>query len=154
MIIFMVALIVTSGLLAGFFFAWWCSCMVGLKRVSDTTFVETMQRINGVLANGRFAIPFFAPVLLAPILVWLLHSDGQRVAGFWSVVATVFSAITFVITAGRNVPLNNDLAKAQLSDATNARKAFEGPWVRWNTLRTLTSTVAFVASVIVLVSRS
>lgn len=153
MIIVLVALIVTSGLLAGFFFAWWCSCMVGLRRVSDAAFVETMQAINGVLPNSRFAIPFFAPVLLAPILAWMLLGGGQRTAGAWAVVATVFSAVTFVITAGRNVPLNNELARAQLSDATSARKAFERPWVRWNTVRTLTSTIAFVASVLMLVNR-
>lgn len=153
MIVLLIVLVVTSGLLAGFFFAWWCSCMVGLKRVSDATFVEAMQEINSVLPNRRFSIPFFAPVILAPVLTWWLLSDGQRASGIWGVIATVFSVITFVVTAGRNVSLNNELAKAQLLDATNARNAFEGPWVRWNTLRTLTSTIAFLASVLALANR-
>lgn len=153
MIILLVVLILTSGLLAGFFFAWWCSCMVGLNNVSDATFVETMQKINAVLPNARFALPFFAPMLLAPILAWVLFRDGQHTASSWAIVATIFSVITFVITAARNVPLNNALAQMDIQHAAAARQAFEGPWIRWNSLRTLTSTIAFVASILALANR-
>ncbi|MCA9834376.1 MAG: DUF1772 domain-containing protein [Thermomicrobiales bacterium] len=154
MIVLLVALVITSGLLAGFFFAWWCSCMVGLRNVRDVTFVETMLRINAVLPNRRFIVPFFAPVLLAPIVAWMLLGSDQRPAGIWAGVAAIFSAFTFVITAGRNVPLNESLAKASINEASATRRAFEVPWVRWNSLRTLTSVVAFVASVLALASRS
>ena len=63
----LIAAIITSGLLAGFFFAYWCSVMIGLRKVKDATFVETMQQINASLPNARFAIAFFAPVLLTAV---------------------------------------------------------------------------------------
>lgn len=144
-------LIVLSGLLAGFFFAWWCSCMIGLARVRDSTFVEAMQAINASLPNARFVLPFFAPVMLAPIAAVALLTSDHRESGGWAVVAAIFSFLTFGITAGRNVPLNTMLAKASAGDATEARKRFEMPWVRWNSVRTLTSVVAFVASLMALV---
>lgn len=142
-----VLLVVTSGLLAGFFFAWWCSCMVGFRDVSDGTFVETMQAINRILPNGRFAIPFFAPVVLAPVCVWLTYAAGESDAGWWGVAATVLSVITFGITAAGNVPLNNALEQAGRTDDTAARIAVEGPWTRLNDLRTATSFLAFFAAV-------
>lgn len=152
--IVVIALVVTSGLLAGFFFAWWCSCMIGLRNVGDDTFVETMQAINRVLPNGRFAIPFFAPMVLAPVSTWLTFADGSTTAGWWSVGATVLSIVTFVITAAWNVPLNNALEAAGRDDDTAARDAFEDPWTRWNDLRTATSFLAFCAAVGILVSFS
>lgn len=150
MIPLVLALVLTSGLLAGFFFAWWCSCMVGLRTVRDSTFVETMQSINGSLPNARFAVPFFAPVLLAPIVAFMLLAGGNRESGGWTVATAVLSLLTFGITAGRNVPLNNELAKAALNNATAARSRFEMPWIRWNSLRTLSSLLAFAASLFVL----
>lgn len=131
-----VTLVVTSGLLAGFFFAWWCSCMIGLREVGDEAFVEFMQAVNRVLPNGRFVIPFFAPVVLAPIAAWIMFSDGQSAAGWWSVAATALSVISHGITVALNVPLNNSLEAAGRSDDTAARTAFEAPWNRWNDLRT------------------
>ena len=142
-----IALVITSGLLAGFFFAWWCSCMIGLRNVGDDTFVETMQAINDVLPNSRFAIPFFAPAVLAPFAAWRAFATGNDAAGWWCVAATILSIVTFVITAAGNVPLNNALEAAGRDDDSSARAAFEEPWVRLNTLRTVTSFAAFAAAV-------
>lgn len=152
MIILLIALVITSGLLAGFFFAWWCSCMVGLRGVRDVTFVETMQHINAVLPNPQFIGPFLAPVILSPIAGWLLLTDGQVTAGIWAAASALLSIISFGITASQNVPLNQTLAQADLENAGAAREAYEGPWIRWNTIRTLTSTLALVASVLALVT--
>ncbi len=121
--------------------------MIGLRNVGDDTFVETMQAINSVLPNSRFAIPFFAPVVLAPFAAWRAFAAGDDVAGWWCVAATVLSIVTFVITAAGNVPLNNELEAAGRDDDSSARIAFEEPWVRLNNLRTFTSIAAFVAAV-------
>ena len=147
-----VALVIASGLLAGFFFAWWCSCMLGLRHVGDDTFVEAMQAINGVLPNGRFAIPFFTPVVLAAISTWVAFTDGESAAGWWSLAAAILSVVTFGITAAGSVPLNNGLEAAGRENDAAAREAFEGPWTRLNDIRTLTSVLAFCAGVAALVS--
>lgn len=142
-----VILVVTSGLLAGFFFAWWCSSMVGLRGVSDDVFVEFMQAVIRILPNARFAIPFFAPVVLAPICVWLTFAGGETAAGWWSVGATVLSVVTLGITATGNVPMNLALEAAGREDDSAARAAFEAPWNRLNDLRTGTSFLTFCAAV-------
>lgn len=143
--------VVTSGLLAGFFFAYWCSVMVGLKNASDATFVETMQNINAVLPNGRFVIPFFGPVILAAASTWLGFSNEESATAWWCVASLVLSVLTFGITASQNVPLNQALAAAERNDDGAARTAFEGPWNRWNDLRTSTSALAFITAVMALV---
>lgn len=147
-----VALVITSGLLAGFFFAWWCSCMIGLRNVTDSAFVETMQAVNRSLPNARFIVPFMAPVILAPICTWLAFADGQSAAFWWSSAATALSVVTFAITAAGNVPLNNALEAAGREDVHAARIVFELPWTRLNDLRTLTSALAFGAAVGALVA--
>lgn len=153
--ILLVALVMTSGLLAGFFFAYWCSVMIGLRQVSDRVFIESFQAINRVLPNGRFALPFFAPVVLAPICTWLMFADGNHEAGWWCLAATVLQVITFLITGVRNVPLNNALEQAGVptsdEDARLIRETFVNPWTTWNDVRFVTSTLAFAATVMALV---
>lgn len=145
------AYVMTSGLLAGFFFAYWCSVMIGLRAVDNRVFVETMQAINAALPNGRFVVPFFTPAVLAPISAWLAFADGSDASGWWSVGATVLSLVTLAITITRNVPMNNALAAAgdpeSLDSAQLARGSFEAPWTRWNDVRTYTSALAFAAGV-------
>lgn len=151
----LVALVVTSGLLAGFFFAYWCSVMIGLRAVSDRVFVESFQAINRVLPNSRFAVPFFAPVVLAPVCTWLAFASGERDAGWWCLAATVLQVITFFITGTRNVPLNNALEQAGIpasdTDARRIRDAFVHPWTTWNDVRFVTSTLGFASAVFALV---
>ena len=50
---------VAVGLMAGFFYAYACSVMVGLDRVDDRTFIVTMQWINATVRNAAFAPAFF-----------------------------------------------------------------------------------------------
>lgn len=150
------AFVITSGLLAGFFFAYWCSVMIGLRNVRDETFIETMQNINAALPNRRFAIPFFAPVVLSLFAVWRTFADDATTSMWWSVTAAVLSLITFGITAARNVPMNNALAEvgapASPGIAHEAREANEAPWTLWNDIRTYTSALAFVAAIAALVT--
>ncbi len=148
------ALVLLSGLLAGFFFAYWCSVMIGLRSVSSRVFVESFQAINRVLPNSRLAVPFFAPVVLAPLCTWMAFADGDRDAGWWCLAATVFQVVTFLITGLRNVPLNNALevagTPASATDAERRRSAFVGSWTRWNDVRFGTSTLGFASAVIAL----
>jgi uncharacterized membrane protein len=51
--------------------------------------------------------------------------------------------ITLIITFTVNVPLNNQLATATTHNEAAARQHFEMRWVRWNHVRTISSTAAF-----------
>jgi uncharacterized membrane protein len=130
---------VTVGLMAGFFYAYACSVMVGLDRVDDRTFIVTMQWINATVRNAAFAPAFFGSLVLT-IAAAVVAVVSSRSARGWIVAAAVLYAAAFLVTLTMNVPLNEQLAAAgpadQISDLAAVRAAFEGPWIRWNLLRT------------------
>jgi uncharacterized membrane protein len=143
----LVAATLTMGLMAGLFYAYACSVMLGLGRAGDRTFVDGMQRINVAILNGWFFLSFFGALLLTA-LAGVLHlgADWRSVLP-WIVGAFALYVVTLVITMGLNVPLNNALAAAgdpdRIADLAAVREHFEAPWVRWNLARALTCTAAF-----------
>jgi uncharacterized membrane protein len=139
---------VATGLIAGFFYAYACSVMLGLARVDDHTFITAMQWINATVRNGWFAASFFGALpLTAAAAILHLRRDGTRVLP-WAAAAFLLYAAAFAITMGISVPLNEELAGAgdpgALSDPGAVRAAYEDVWVRWNLVRTLASTAALV----------
>lgn len=147
----LVAAALTMGLMAGVFYAYSCSVMLGLGRADDRTFVTAMQRINVAILNGWFAIAF-GGALLFTALAAVLHvagpgGDGDRSALPWIVAALVLYGVVLAITMRINVPLNEQLNAAgepdRIADLAAVRERFEATWVRWNLVRTLGSTAAF-----------
>jgi len=144
----LIAAIVTTGLVAGLFFGFACAVMPGLRRVDDVAFVAVMQAINVRILNGAFLVCFVgAPLLTAGALVVALVGEPDRVGPI--AVAVVLTAVSYLITAMVNVPLNTSLDPAAglggRIEATVVRAEFEDRWVRSNIARTLASTGAFGA---------
>ncbi|HTF52854.1 MAG TPA: anthrone oxygenase family protein [Pseudonocardia sp.] len=145
----LVLAIVAAGLIAGLFYAFSVSVMPGLARTDDRTLVHTMQQINIAIINPWFFFSFFGAPLLAALAA-LLHLGGSgRHVLPWIVLGFVFALGTVIITMVFNVPLNNALDAAgrnpdQIADLSAVREQFEADWVRWNIIRTLTSTAALV----------
>jgi uncharacterized membrane protein len=141
---------VLMGLIAGFFYAYACSVMVGLARVDDGTFITTMQGINATVRNAAFAPSFFGALAVTGIaaLVAYRHRSAGRA---WILGAFALYAAAFAITMGINVPLNEQLAAAGPAtgnaDVAAVRAAYEGTWVAWNIARAALSTAALVALV-------
>lgn len=147
----LVAAILTSGLLAGLFYAFSCAVTPGLARADDATFVTATRATNEAILNGWFALTFFgAPVLTVVALVALLTGSGDVAPAAWSSGAVLAHLATWVITARAHLPLNRAIADAGDSAATHAavRASSEARWRRWNNVRTLTSTAAFAALVL------
>ncbi|GAA4224336.1 putative membrane protein [Streptosporangium album] len=143
----LVASTLTTGLMAGLFYAFACSVMLGLGRTDDRTFVGAMQWINVKILNGWFLVPFMGALVLIA-LAGALHLRGDgRSALPWIVAALVLYGMTLAITFAVNVPLNNQLAAAGapdgITDLAAVREAFEATWNRWNLARAVTSTAAF-----------
>ncbi|GAA3846674.1 DUF1772 domain-containing protein [Sphaerisporangium flaviroseum] len=143
----LVAATITGGLVAGLFYSYACSVMPGLRLTDDRTFVETMQRINVAILNGWFFIAFLGtPVLIVLAVVLSLQGDGRSVLP-WLVAALVLYGATLAVTFAVNVPMNNALGAAgeldRVPDLAAVRERFEAGWVRWNLVRTVTSTAAF-----------
>ena len=138
------------GLIAGFFYAYACSVMVGLAHVDDSTFITAMQWINATVRNAAFAPSFFGALAVtgAAALVAYRHRSAGRA---WILAAFALYAAAFAITMGINVPLNEQLAAAGpaagIADVAAVRDAYEGTWVAWNIARAALSTAALAALV-------
>jgi len=141
----LIAATITTGLVAGLFYAYACSVMPGLRRTDDRTFVDTMRQINEAILNGWFAVIFVgAPLLTAAATALHLPAAGRTLLP-WLLAAAILNTAMIAITLGVNVPLNNNLAADNPHRAAPAaiRTAFEAKWVRWNIARAATSTAAF-----------
>ncbi|QSB03954.1 DUF1772 domain-containing protein [Natronoglycomyces albus] len=145
----------TSGLLAGLFYAYSISVMPGLGRADDTSFIVSFQGINEAIINGWFMASFIGGPLLTIVAIGSHIPGEHRDLLPWLVAAAAAHVSTFVITGRVNVPLNNALAAAG-EDSTphsQARERFETRWNRWNNVRTLTSLAAFFCLAVALFVR-
>lgn len=139
--------IVLNGVLAGLFFSFSIAIIPGLRRSDDDTYVRSFRAINAAILNPMFLLVFcLAPLSALGAVVAPLWSGGAESLG-WLVIGAVCSVLTFIITAGVNVPLNNALDKAEIDTEAQrraVRQRFESRWNRWNHVRTLTSIGALV----------
>ena len=137
------AAMVTTGLMAGLFYTYAVSVMLGLHRTDDRTFVLAMQRINESIQNAAF-IPVFFGAFVLPAAAAVLHRRlGLRDATRWIVAATILYGVALLVSFGINIPLNDQLDRAGdpdlISNLAAVRSDFEGPWVAWNIVRMLFS---------------
>ncbi|KJY28034.1 MULTISPECIES: DUF1772 domain-containing protein [Streptomyces] len=143
----LVAATLTVGLVSGLFYGFSVAVMPGLRASADRTVVETMQRINVAILNGWFLLGYVGALVFTGLALALRLVVGG--GGGTAPLAGAFVAYVLVVlvTARVNIPLNNALAQAgpveRIADPAAVRRAFEGPWVRANTGRTVLCTVAF-----------
>lgn len=145
-------LIVTGvlvSLLAGVFFAFTVSVNGGLRRLKDLEYVRAMQSINSVIQNPLFLGVFMLPVILLPWVTFMFWNQGGLLAMLLLTTSILYIVGSFGVTVAGNVPLNEKLARATETEASAARVAFEKPWNRLHTIRTLASVAATILLFIV-----
>ncbi|WP_043647097.1 anthrone oxygenase family protein [Nocardia thailandica] len=144
----LVAAVLSTGLIAGVFYAYAMSVMPALARTEDRTLVEVMQKINVVIINPWFMLGFLGTVGFGLLAVVLHLGREQRPVLVWLGIALALNVIAFGVTAACNVPLNDMLAGAgdqgALADPAGLRADFEASWVRWNVVRAVLHTAAFL----------
>ena len=140
----------TTGLVAGVFYAYSVSVDPGLAAQSDASYIATMQEINVRIQNPLFFASFFGAVLF-PLAALVVHLPAPRSGRFLliSLACLLYIGGGFLLTAFVNVPMNDQLATVD-PDAparvfSRAREAYEDPWNFWNGIRTVFSTLAFLA---------
>ena len=140
---------VTTGLMAGLFYAFDISVMPGLGRTDDRTFVAAMRGINEAIENPLFAATY-AGALALPVTAGILQwRAGNRRAAKWVAAGVLGYGAALVLTSRVNVPLNKQLhprGSAGL-DLRTVRDNFEALWSAGNTRRTAACTVAFACLV-------
>ncbi|MCL7459659.1 anthrone oxygenase family protein [Micromonospora echinofusca] len=145
----------TTGLVAGLFFAFTCAVMPGLAATDDRTLVGTMQSINRRILNGWFLSAFLGALPLLAAAVATHFTRGGPVL-LWTVAALACYLVTFGVTIRLNVPLNDRLEAAgpvdRIADLGEVRAWFEAAWVRGNLVRTISSVAAFACLVAALLT--
>src|SRR4051794_40741189 len=126
----------TTGLLAGLYYAYACSVMPGLARTDDHTFVSAMNHINDAIQNPVFFVTFVGAPAATALLAWR-ERRAPRTDRRWVRIALGLNVLALITTMAINVPLNDALAK------DGDRDAFEGAWVVWNVVRAVAVTGAF-----------
>jgi uncharacterized membrane protein len=156
----LVAATLTTGLIAGFFYAYACSVTLGLARLPNGQYVEAMQAINATVRNGVFAFSFFGAVL-SLLVALAIHAPRPRSRSFILVAlaAVLYIGGGFMVTFLLNVPMNEELARVSVGELGPAalaqiREEYEGPWNFWNGVRTVFSSLAFLALIGACLSRS
>lgn len=139
----------TTGLMAGYFALYAHTIMPGLATTDDRTFVGSFQALDRAIINPWFmASGFLGALVFTALAAALSFGSDQRLLLVWVVIALVLYLVAFVITIAVHLPLNDALKAAGspdgISDLAGVREAFdEARWVRWNLVRTLTTTAAF-----------
>lgn len=139
----------TTGLIAGFFYAYACSVTLGTARLDDTDYIATMQAINATVRNPMFAFSFFGSLLSLGLAAFVHLRHGRTPRACLTLLAFITYALGgFALTLGINVPLNEELARVRLDGTAQAlaqaRQVYEGSWNVWNAVRTVCSTAAFL----------
>ena len=155
--LFVIALLwfmaLSSGLMAGIYFAFSVFVMRALATLERAEGMRAMNAINAVIVRTAFLPLFFLSSLAALALAvtgglrWGVSGGTAMAQG-----GAIYFIGMFMVTVGRNVPLNNALAAvdpaSQAGAAIWARYLKE--WTRWNHVRTLACTVSmalFIAAI-------
>nr|MDQ5819478.1 DUF1772 domain-containing protein [Actinomycetota bacterium] len=129
-----------------------------LELLPDEQYVEAMQAINATVRNGVFAFSFFGSVvsLLLALVVYAPRLRSRRFV-LIALAAVLYIGGSFMVTLLVNVPMNEELARVgEVGPAALAqvRAEYEGPWNFWNGVRTVFSSLAFLALIGACLSRS
>jgi uncharacterized membrane protein len=142
----------TTGLVAGVFYAYAVSVNLGLAAQPDAAYIATMQAINERIQNPLFFASFFGAALFL-IAALVVYSPRPRSGRFWliALACVLYVGGGFLLTVFVNVPLNEQLARvaadASPGELARARAGYEDPWNFWNGVRAVFSSLAFLALV-------
>ena len=143
----------TTGLIAGVFYAYAVSVNLGLAAQPDADYVAVMQAINERIQNPLFFLTFFGAVLFLLAALAAHCFPRPRSGRFWLVAlaCVLYIGGSFLLTVFVNVPMNEELARvaadAPAGELASARAAYEGPWNFWNGVRAVSTILAFLALV-------
>lgn len=137
-----------TALIAGLFYSYSCSVVLGLGKLSDAEYLKSMQSINREILNPVFFISFMGTAILLPVSAFLFRSQGS-VFIFLLLAAIAYLIGVFGVTMFGNVPLNDQLDKFDIINSTTdsikkMRETFENRWNFLNNIRTVFSVISIV----------
>lgn len=138
---------VGCGVMAGLYFAFSSFIMTALARSGQASGVAAMNAINAVILRSAF-MPLFWGTSLGALAAAIIGAMRWGEQSSWLLLAggTLYFAGMTIVTALRNVPLNNALAAAdpQLPASAAIWSRYLDEWTKWNHVRTAASTLASI----------
>jgi uncharacterized membrane protein len=137
------AALLGSGLIGGVFFAFSSFIMKALARVPSAEGIRAMQSINVVVINPMFLGAFIGTALLSAVMALLVLTGWSGPLPHWFFVGALLYVFgTFLVTARRNVPLNDQLEKVVPEAGAELWSKYLRHWVFWNHIRTTAAMLA------------
>lgn len=138
---------VLTALIGGLFYAYSCSVVLGLGKLSDAEYLKAMQNINREILNPVFFMSFMGTAILLPVSAFLFR--GQPPFIFLVLASLAYLIGVFGVTVAGNVPMNDALDKFDISDAAEGairqmREGFENRWNFLNNIRTVFSVLSII----------
>ena len=148
-----------AALIAGFFYAYYCTVMPGLAATDAVSAIKAMQGINEVVRNAVFAFSFFGTLAFGGLAILLLIRTGGWPLALALLGTAIYGLGAFMVTLLYSVPLNESLATIvpTMETAAGTWQAYLEPWMFWNMLRMVMSVLtltAFAASFVMLIARA
>ncbi|MDH6253509.1 putative membrane protein [Chryseobacterium sp. H1D6B] len=139
---------VLTALIAGLFYAYSCSVVLGLGKLSNVEYLKSMQSINREILNPVFFMSFMGTAVLLPVSTFVYRAQNP-VFIFLLLATVVYLVGVFGVTAAGNVPLNDQLDKFDIAVAAaeavkRMRESFEARWNLLNNIRTACSIVTVI----------
>ncbi|MFD2546817.1 DUF1772 domain-containing protein [Sphingobacterium suaedae] len=147
----LIVTVVLTALIGGLFYAYSCSVVLGLGKLSDTEYLKAMQHINREILNPLFFLSFMGTAIFLPVSTLVFR--GQQPVFIFLLLATLVYLIgVFGVTAAGNVPLNDQLDKFDIYHSTNdaiqqMRANFESRWNTLNHVRTVCCVISILLAV-------
>ncbi len=139
---------VSTGLMAGVFFAFSTFVMKALARLPTPQGMQAMQSINLTAVTPVFMAALFGSTAVCVLLaVYSLLSWPQHPAFYLLLGSLLYLVGSFLTTVLFNVPLNNGLARVDPGSVDGARvwARYLTLWTAWNHVRTISSILASAA---------
>ncbi|MBK1896293.1 chryseobasin maturation helper ChrI [Chryseobacterium paridis] len=139
---------VLTALVAGLFYAYSCSVVLGLGKLQDIEYLKAMQSINREILNPVFFLSFMGTAIMLPVCTFLYRAHSP--VFILLLLATIIYLVgVFGVTMMGNVPLNDQLDQFNIGEATTdavkkMRGVFENKWNYLNMIRTLCSTMSII----------
>ncbi len=134
-----------SALVGGIFFAFSSFIMKALAGVPSAEGIGAMQSINVVVLNPSFLGAFMGTAVLSLVAGGLALAGWGRPSALFFLGGAIFYLVgTFLVTALRNVPLNDQLAAVSATDpdAGDVWKHYLDRWTMWNHVRTVSAMIS------------
>ncbi len=143
--IVLLAALVGSALMAGLFFIFSNTVMKALSTLSHEEGIRAMQSINQVILNPLFLGSFIGTAVLSlEIGVLAVLGVGAFASHWFLSAACLYVFGTFLYTAFRNVPLNDQLEDVSPEKAAEFWQFYLRTWTRYNHHRTVAAVLAVI----------